>query len=321
MTDATHRSPVLPVAGAAMVGAVLAFQSVINGDLSEAGAGMILSGWVAYIGALVSLIVVVVVTGRAGHTVSAIRTKGNWAWFAFGLAGVPLVLGMAGGVPLVGAAIASVCSIAGQTLGGLAFDTKGIGRDHPLPLTAPRAMAGLVALVGLVIAVTGGVGGGSGSAGADDGGTTLWVTVGIGVALLIGGIIMCIQQAGTGFVTGLVGDPVTPALTAVTGGTVGVTLFLLLSSAWGGLSGLSLPGVHQWWLYLGGPLGAIATVISAWAVRRLGVFMMTLSLVGGQMLTSILIDAVRQGAISWPTVIAALVICGAVVLAMPRKAA
>jgi len=294
---------------ASLIGAVVAFQGRVNGDLTAAGAGLVVASWFSYLGTLLTVATILLVTGRTRHTVALLRERASWWWFAIGLTGIPLVLSMAGGIPLVGIAIASVGAVAGQTVAGLGFDARGIGREVPLPLTVRRALAGLVALCGLGIAVVA-----SGHVEA-----SAWTVAGIGLALFGGGALLCIQTSGSGYLTGVTGGPFIPALTTAIGGMVGITAVAAVSWSVGGLDGMTLPDAGRWYLYLGGPLGAAITVLTAWAVPRLGVFTLTLSVVGGQMLVSIMLDAQRTGEIPWPTVAAAAVVCAAVTLAMPRK--
>ncbi|MCL1900672.1 MAG: DMT family transporter, partial [Promicromonosporaceae bacterium] len=183
-----------------------------------------------------------------------------------------------------------------------------IGRSQPLPLSGLRIVAGLVALGGLTVAVVGG--------GAVDAST--WTVVGIGVALFGGGIILTIQSAGTGQVTLETGNPLIATLASSLGGFLGISVIAAIAWIGGAFDGATLPGWDEWWLYLGGPMGAVIVILTAWAVPRLGVFLLTLSVVGGQMLVSILLDVQRHG-VSWFTVAAAVITCAAVGLAMPRN--
>ncbi len=297
------------VVGAALTGAVISLQGRINGDLAAFGAGVIVSGWLSYVGTLVTAVLVLALTGQARSTTTLLRTRGAWWWYVAGLCGIPIVLGFAGGMPLVGVAVASVCAVAGQTVTGLLMDARGIGIPAPLPLSGRRLLAGAVAVAGLLIAVLG-------SPGTDVSG---WVVAGVGALLFVAGAILCVQQAASGRMTGLTGNPLIPALTTVVGGTAAMTVILAVAWLVGGLDDVVLPGVDHWWLYLGGPLGMIINAVSAWAVRRLGVFALTLSLVGGQMLMALVLDAIGVIGISWPSVLAAVVVSAAVVLAMPRK--
>lgn len=306
-TTEAQRTLVLPaVLVAALSGALIAAQGRFNGDLSTAGAGALVTTWLSYVGTLVTTAIVLVVQGRAARTAHTLRHDARWWWYAVGLCGVPIVIMFAIGIPIVGVAIASVCSVAGQTVSGLALDARGVGLPAPLHLTRRRLGAAFVALAGLVVAV------GAGPT------TNLGTAIGLGVAIFLGGMLISGQQAGNGRVTQLTGNPVLPALTSSAGGTVAVTVILGVAAATGHLHGVHLPG--QWWLYLGGPLGAAITVCAAWAIRHLGTFALTLGVVVGQMVTAVLVDLGTGVGARWATLAAVVLVTGATMLVVvPRR--
>ncbi|HEY3437938.1 MAG TPA: DMT family transporter [Actinotalea sp.] len=311
---AGRSSLVLPAVVAAVVsGGLVATQGQLNGDLSTAGAGVLVSSWLSYVGTLATVLLVVAVRGSTRTTMTVLRHQGRWWWYAIGLCGIPIVLAMAGGIPIVGVATASVCSVAGQTVSGLGLDARGVGVPEPLRLTGRRVLAGVVAITGLALAVL------SGSRPAS---VSLGTMIGVGVLLFAAGLTLAGQQAGNGQVTSIARDPVVAALTTGAGGTVGISLLLGVVAASGGLDGVTLPPLAgTWYLYLGGPLGAAITVGAAWAVRHLGTFALTLTVVGGQMATALVIDVVRGVGLHWPTLVAAAMIAAATLIAMGRRRA
>ena len=308
----TGRTLVVPaVLLAALAGAFVAMQGRLNGDLATAGAGALLAAWTSYVGTLVTVAVVVVVQGRARITRQILRHDARWWWYAVGLCGVPIVVTFAFGIPMVGVAIASVSSVAGQTVAGLGLDARGVGVPAPLRLSRRRVVAALVAVVGLAVAV------GSGPT------TSLGAAIGLGLLLFVGGAVLAGQQAGNGRVNLLTGDAVLPALTSSAGGTVGVSVLVGIAAAAGGLHGVTLPHEPgQWYLYLGGPLGAAITVVSAWSIRHLGTFALTLGVVGGQMVTAVAVDAVSGVGVRSSTYVAvALITVATLLVVLPRRAA
>lgn len=290
----------------ATVGALVAFQGRFNGDLSSAGAGALVASWFSYLGTLATVVAWIVLRGAAARTVGLLRGQGRWWWFAIGTLGIPIVLAMTAGVPVVGIAIASVAAVAGQTVSGLGLDARGIGVLAPLGLSARRVAAGLAAVAGLALAVLAG-----GTAG-----TPLTTVLGVGLMLFAGGLTLAGQQAGAGAVTAVARDPAVAGLTTATGGTVVMTGLVGIAAAAGALDGVHLPGT--WYLYLGGPLGAAITVGAAWAVRHLGTFALTLAIVGGQMSTAIVIDLVAGVGVQGATLAAAAMIVAATVTAVSR---
>ena len=257
---APDRSLVVPaVLLAALAGAFVATQGRLNGDLATAGAGALLAAWTSYVGTFLTVAVVVAVQGRVRLTARILRRDARWWWYAVGLCGVPIVVTFALGIPVVGVAIASVCAVAGQTVAGLGLDARGVGVPASLRITGRRLIAAVVAVVGLVLAV--------GSAPS----TSLGTVIGLGVLMFVGGAVLAGQQAGNGRVNLLTGDAVLPALTSSAGGTLGVSALVGIVAAVGGLHGVTLPDQPgQWYLYLGGPLGAAITVCAAWSIRHPG---------------------------------------------------
>ncbi len=305
---------VVPAVGVAtLVGAFIAAQSRFNGDLAVAGAGTILAGWASYVGTLATIAVVIVARGRAARTVRTVRTRGRWWWFAIGLCGIPIVLGTAYGVPIVGVAVASVASVAGQTVAGLALDARGVGVPGRLPLTGRRALAALAAVSGLGLAMAAGSGGSEVDAGQ---------AIAIGVALFLAGATLAVQNAGNGAVARDSGDPMIAGLTSATGGTVAISLLVGGAAVSGALSGTSLPSdPGAWYLYLGGPLGAAIVVAAAWAVRHLGTFALTLAVVAGQLVAAMAVDASRGLGVPWTTSASVLAIVVATTLGVtPTRA-
>ncbi|MGN8244314.1 DMT family transporter [Cellulomonas soli] len=307
------RSLVVPAAiVAAVSGGVIAAQGQLNGQLAQAGAGSLVAGWFSYVGTLVTTVLILVVRGRSRRTTQALRRDARWWWFVVGLCGIPIVLGMAAGIPLVGVALASVSAVAGQTVASLGLDARGVGVPEPIRLTGRRVAAGLTAVVGLAVAVLGG-------SGSVEGGAVTSIVVGLG--LFVSGAVLVVQQAGNGAVTAVVGDPVVAGLTSAAGGTAGITVLLGAAAAAGRLDGVVLPDLaSSWYVYLGGPLGAVITIAAAWAVAHLGTFVLTLAVVGGQMLTAMALDLAGAVGLAWPTVVATAMIGAATVLAVQRQA-
>ena len=308
-TSEAQRTLVIPaVLVAALGGALIAAQGRFNGDLTTAGAGALIATWTSYVGTFGTTAVVIVLQGRTRRTAHVLRHEAQWWWYAVGLCGVPIVVMFAVGIPVVGVAIASVCSVAGQTLAGLGLDARGVGVPAPLRLSGRRLAAATVAVAGLVVAV--------GSAPT----TSLGKVVGLGVAMFVSGAILAGQQAGNGRVNLVTGDPVLPVLTSSGGGTVGISALVAVVWASGHLGTVHWPGPGQWWLYLGGPLGAAITSCAAWAIRHLGTFALTLGVVVGQMATAVLVDLATGVGGRWTTYLAVAMITGATVLVvLPRR--
>ncbi|MDO8121254.1 DMT family transporter [Isoptericola sp. b490] len=310
MTTGRTASVAPAVLVATGVGALVAAQSRLNGDLAVAGAGTLVAGWLSYVGTVTAIAVLVALRGRAARTARVLRHSGRWWWFAIGLCGVPIVLASAFGVPLVGVAVASVASVAGQTVAGLALDARGVGVPGRLPLDLRRALAALTAIGGLLLAMSSG----SGDVGVGTGGA-----VTVGVLLFLSGAALAGQNAGNGAVTRDSGDPAIAGLASAVGGTLALTVALAAATPAGALDGVVVPGPERWYLYLGGPLGAGIVVAAAWVVRRLGTFSLTLAVVSGQLVTAMLVDANRGLGAPWTTVASVGAVVVATALGVARR--
>ncbi len=215
------------------------------------------------------------------------------------------------GIPIVGLAVASVASVAGQTVAGLALDARGVGLPARLAMTGRRTLAAATAIAGLALAMVAG----SGDAGVGAGRSAV-----IGALFFVAGVTLAGQNAGNGAVAQASGDPTVAGLASATGGTVAISLLVGVAAVAGGLAGVALPTAPgEAYLYLGGPLGAAIVVAAAWAVRHLGTFALTLTVVGGQLVTAMLVDVSRGLGTPWTTVASVLAIVAATALGVSRK--
>jgi len=296
----------LAVLVAAGGGAAGAGMSVLNGQLGESGTGPFLAALLSYIGTLIVSVIIFALRGKALRTWELVRTQGSWWWFAVGLFAVPIVVGFAWGIPLIGVALASVCVVAGQSVASLTLDAYGIGSRQAVGVTPRRLIAVVLALVGLVIAATGGseYGGGAGAVLA-------------ALVLFIAGALSVGNQAGSGKIVGLVKDPFIAAITTSAGGFVGIALIVLGMFAFGTLQNTVWP--TEWWLYLGGLLGFLAGVAGAFSVRHLGTFVLSITTLGGQMATGLIVDAFSPIGVHIPTLAATAAVILASLIAIQRN--
>ncbi|MCL1801891.1 MAG: DMT family transporter, partial [Promicromonosporaceae bacterium] len=103
MTETQRNVLLVPVIGAAVSGGLIATQSIVNGDFGVIS-GVWAATWVSFIGTLVTVILCLTLTGRIARTRETLREYGSWWWFAIGLCGMPIVIGMALGIPVIGVA-------------------------------------------------------------------------------------------------------------------------------------------------------------------------------------------------------------------------
>lgn len=302
---------------AVLAGVFVSIQGIFNGAFTASGAGPILAGWVSYAGTLATAIVIITVQGNVRKFLGILRERGKLWWPMVGAGGVPIVIAMAWGIPLVGATIASVCSVAGQTVMGLLLDRFGVGLPKKIRLSRNRVAAVVVVLIGLGLAIRAGTDISRVSSG--------WAMLGVALLLFFMCSFITFQNAGNGAVVSRAEYPLLATFTSVAGGTTIMSVILLVTFLTGGLEGHSFPGVGNWWMFLGGPAGAGITLCAATSVRRLGTFRLALAMVSGQMTTALLVDAFSHVPISPATIIAAATVVIATILASakprPRGAA
>lgn len=293
------------------VGAAMAGQSRINGALGQRLDDGIAAAVISFGTGLLLLAALVpaLPAGRRGmaRVLTALRAGTLRPWQCLGgVCGALYVVGQAVSVPVVGVAVFTVAIVAGQVTSSLVVDRLGAGPSGVQPITVPRLCGAALAVVAVLVAMSG----------RFDGNVALWV------ALLpaLAGVGVAWQQAVNGRVAAVAGAALPSALVNFVAGTVALVVALAVSLALRGLP-RSLPG--EWWLYLGGPLGAVLIGIAAVVVRVTGVLLLGLGMVSGQLCGAVLLDLVLPtGRAPLDTVTlagTALTLVAVVVAALPAR--
>jgi bacterial/archaeal transporter family-2 protein len=278
-SDATRFGYLTAVLFSVVAGVGVAMQSRVNGELGSALNNGALAALVSFGSGLILLLLALVVwrPGRVGLSQVRVAVKQRTLpWWAIlgGLAGGFFVLsqGLVGGI--IGVALFSVAVVTGQTLGSVVIDSKGLFGASKMPLTLPRIIGSLVVLSGVIVAAS------------------VWsegsVALGWPMLLpLIAGFAVGWQQAVNGRVRRVAGSSLTATVLNFFFGTLALFAVFLVS-----LPFVALPGVWpgQWWLYSGGLLGAGFIAIQAFAVNRIGVLALGVSLVVGQIIGALALD-------------------------------
>lgn len=265
----------LALVAAAACGALLAVQTRLNAALAHHLGDALLAALVSFLTGLVVIVAAVAVRRSARRACHQVKGISWWARLG-GLGGATLVAVSAFAAPRIGVAALTVGLVAGQTTGGLLVDRAGLGPGGPRPLTGPRVAGALLCLLAVVVSVTG-RGLGAASPGL--------------LALVLGaGLLSAVQQALNGRLRRHTGDA---AVTTLVNFLVGSTALLVVYLCAGAVAGWPIrhwPGAGQWWLYSGGPLGAVFVAVAAVIVRTLGVLRLGLGIVAGQLLGAIALD-------------------------------
>jgi transporter family-2 protein len=190
-----------------------------------------------------------------------------------GLAGAYFVTtqGLSAGV--LGVAVFTVAIVAGQTVGGLVFDVIGLGPGGRRRVTLPRLIGALLALIAIGWAVS--------SQLAHDVPLLLMLlpfAAGVGAAW---------QQAINGRVRAAADSALTSTLLNFLVGTTALVIVMLVHAAGAGFPA-ALP--TEPWLYLGGLLGCLFIAGQAIVVRVIGVLVLALAGVAGQLTAALALD-------------------------------
>jgi transporter family-2 protein len=278
-----HSRPfVIALIAGVLIGALVAVQARINGafaaDLGDpvvaAALGFVL-GWL--------VLTIVMLTGRQHR--EAVRSLPDLVrgralpWWALigGLGGATLVATQGLAVPELGVALFTVALVAGQTASSLEVDRLGLGPAGKMHPSRMRIVSAVIALAAVIIAVE------PWSSGASD--LSLFVLF----MCLFAGTAVSAQQAFNGRVSQASGSPIAAAWVNF---SVGGIMLWTLSLIRGVDLSLAPSPVEQPWLWTGGLLGSVFVVVAAAIVRTLGVLLLTLTTIAGQLFGAVIIDVV-----------------------------
>lgn len=270
--------------GAGSIGMMTAIQARINGLLGVAVDDGIYAGLISFTVGLVLLAVVVLLLRQEraafGRVWRGIRSRSIPWWMLIGGACGAFTVSTQGlTVALLGVSLFTVGVVAGQAVHGLVLDRLGVGPAGVVAVTRGRIAGGVLALAAVAVSLSGEV-----LASAP-----LWMLV---LPFLVGAGI-ALQQAVNGRLGQRIEAPLTATFVSFLIGTAVLVAAALVSAA---VQGPPAPLPDDWWLYLGGPLGAGYILLSVIVVARTGVLLMGLGVVLGQLVTSVAIDLLWPGA-------------------------
>lgn len=279
----THLEPTrlpmwLAVVFALVCGALTALQSRVNGELATAIGEPYVAATISFGSGLVILLVALALwrPGRRGfdRLRGALRDRRVAWWMVLGgLAGAWFVTtqGLSAGV--IGVALFTVAIVAGQTLGGIVFDLLGLGPGGRRRLTPTRVIGAVLALAAIAWAVSAQL--------VHD------VPFLLLVLPFVAGLGAAWQQAVNGRVRSAAESALTATVINFAVGTTALVVVMLVHAASVGFPA-SLPG--ELWLYTGGAIGCIFIAGQAVLVRVVGVLVLALCGVGGQLAAALSLD-------------------------------
>ncbi|CAN2228350.1 Putative inner membrane exporter, YdcZ [Candidatus Nanopelagicaceae bacterium] len=266
---------------AAISGLMIAFQARANGELSHRIGNPIEAALVSFGSGLLIISVISFFSPAIKKGLKNLRTAVSkkeiplWTLFA-GMLGGSFVAVQTQIVPVIGVAIYSVASIAGQTAASLIVDRIGLTGGGKKHITAKRVTAAGVTVLAVLVSVIDRI---------DARNLSLWAVVFGCVA----GAIVGVQRALNGQINESTHQSFTTSLLNFIMGTTFLVIFLVIGMLINRADVVALPA-GPWWMYTGGTIGVIYIAFTSTIVQHLGVLTFTLISVGGQLVGSLLID-------------------------------
>ncbi|CAB4598488.1 unannotated protein [freshwater metagenome] len=260
---------------------MIAVQARANGELSYRMGNPIEAALVSFGSGLIIISLISAfnpaIKNGARNLRGALKRKEIPLWTLFaGMLGGSFVAVQTQIVPIIGVAIYSVASIAGQTAASLVVDRIGLTGGGKKHITVRRVAAAGITVLAVLISVLDRIE-------AND------LSV---LAVLLGcvaGAIVGVQRALNGQINESTQQSFTTSLLNFIMGTTILVIFLGIGMLINRTEIVSLPA-GPWWMYTGGTIGIIYIAFTSTIVQHLGVLTFTLISVGGQLVGSLLID-------------------------------
>jgi transporter family-2 protein len=268
---------------AALSGAMIALQARANGELSHRLNNGLQAALVSFSSGLLIIFVISLFNSKIKDGIKNLRTAvankeiARWKLFAGALGGSFVAI-QTQIVPLIGVAIYSVASIAGQTAMSLVVDRIGLTGGGKKLISPRRVLAAVLTVLAVLVSVWDRI---------DANNLSMFAVTAGGIA----GAIVGVQRALNGQINEYSNQSFTTSLLNFATGTS----FLIILIAAGlilGKNELSPLPSGPWWIYTGGVIGVIYIAFTSTIVQHLGVLTFTLFSVGGQLVGSLVIDLV-----------------------------
>jgi len=266
---------------AALSGILIALQARANGELSHQLGNGLEAALVSFGSGLVIIVLISFFNPSIKEGIRNLREAvqekkiARWKLFA-GMLGGTWVAVQTHIVPLIGVAIFSVASIAGQATASLIVDRIGLTGGGKKLLSKRRVAAALITVLAVLLSVLDRL----------DASNLSKFAVFLGV---ITGALGGIQRAMNGEINEYSHQSFTTSLLNFIMGTTFLVVLLIVMILAKRIELVPLPS-GPWWIYTGGVIGVIYIAFSSTIVQHLGVLNFTLFSVGGQLVGSLAID-------------------------------
>jgi bacterial/archaeal transporter family-2 protein len=268
---------------AALSGALIALQARANGELSHRLDNGLQAALVSFSSGLLIILIITPFSPQIKEGIRNLRGAvarkeiARWKLFAGALGGSFVAI-QTQIVPLIGVAIYSVASIAGQTAMSLVVDRIGLTGGGKKLISPRRVIAAVLTVIAVLVSVWDRI----------DANNLSMVAVTAGC---IAGAVVGIQRALNGQINEHSHQSFTTSLLNFIMGTSFLSILILAGLVLGKSHLTPLPA-GPWWIYTGGVIGVIYIAFTSTIVQHLGVLTFTLFSVGGQLVGSLIIDLV-----------------------------
>jgi transporter family-2 protein len=266
---------------AAISGVLIAFQSRANGELSRQLDSGAQAALISFSSGLIVVALVTVFNPKIRFGLKGLKNAlvnreiPRWRLFA-GMLGGSFVAVQSHVVPIIGVALFSVASIAGQTATSLIVDRIGLTGGGPKPISPRRITAALITVFAVLVSVLEKL-------------ESVNFSILSVLLALFGGAFVGIQRALNGQINEFTKQSYATSLLNFVMGTIFLILFSVFLIIVKGEHLVALPK-GPWWIYTGGVIGVIYIASTSLIVQHLGVLTFTLFSVGGQLVASLFID-------------------------------
>jgi len=268
---------------AALSGLMIALQARANGELSHRLNNGLEAALVSFGSGLIIIAVIAVFNPSIKEGISNLRRAvankeiAQWKLLAGALGGGFVAI-QTQIVPLIGVAIYSVASIAGQTAVSLVVDRIGLTGGGKKLISGRRVAAAVLTVLAVFVSVFDRI---------DAKNLSLFAVV-LGC---IAGAVVGVQRALNGQINEHSHQSFTTSLLNFITGTSLLVILILGGVLIGKIELVPLPA-GPWWIYTGGTIGIIYIAFTSTIVQHLGVLTFTLFSVGGQLVASLVIDLI-----------------------------
>lgn len=274
-TPVARGAIVIPMIIASLAaGIAISVQTSANGHVNVLLGSPVLATWVNHVSAVSISVIVALAMGafpRAKRTLRAHRGQIKWWWFLGGVLGLGGVFTIIATTPLLGVVVVGVAITLGQLAGSIIADSGSLSPGGRKPLTGLR-------IAGVAVAIVAVAAGAVGRLQVDN----WWV-----IALVVlAGILIATQQAFNGWLVVVTGE--FAVMSAINFGIslVFTSIALVATASVLPIDFAAIPP----WAPIGGIISAVVGVISALAIRHVGVLTVVLCIAAGQAIGGIVMD-------------------------------